>query len=119
MIAVYSDENVSPRIIEGLRRRGVRVTTPAEQGLLGAADPEHFNRATVMGAMLLTADTDHLALAREATVAGREHPSLIYFHIAWSDPAEVVRETCRIAVALTSSETRGRIWFVRWTRKAK
>lgn len=115
MIAVYADENVSPRIIEGLRRRGVHVVTPAEQGLLGAADPEHFHRAVALGAILLTADTDHLALAQEAVAAGHEHPSLIYFHIAWCDQAEVIRETSRIAI--TDAETRNRTWFVRWTRK--
>lgn len=119
MISVYTDENVGPRIIDGLRRRGVHVVTSAEQRMLGATDPEHFTRAMELGAILLTADTDHLALARAALAAGGEHPSVIYFHIAWCDPAEVVRETCGIALAIEPGETRNRIWYVRWTRKAR
>jgi predicted nuclease of predicted toxin-antitoxin system len=119
VIRIHADENVSSRIIEGLRRRGILMTAAAERGLLGAVDPEHFSAAMALGAILLTADPDHLALAREAAVAGHEHPSVIYFHIAWSDPAEVVRETCRIAVSVPGSEARGRIWFVPWTRRPK
>jgi hypothetical protein len=38
-IRFHLDEDVDPAIAEGLRRRGIDVTTTPEVGLLGARDP--------------------------------------------------------------------------------
>jgi hypothetical protein len=38
-IHFHLDEDVDPAIAEGLRRRGIDVTTSQEAGLLGATDP--------------------------------------------------------------------------------
>ena len=37
-IRFFADEHVAPAVIAGLRRRGVRVQTVQETGLLGADD---------------------------------------------------------------------------------
>jgi Domain of unknown function (DUF5615) len=41
-IRFHLDEHVSPGIAEGLRRRGIDVTTTANAGLTGADDVDHI-----------------------------------------------------------------------------
>jgi hypothetical protein len=46
-IRFHLDEHVSPGIAEGLRRRGIDVTTTANAGLTGADDVDHIAFALV------------------------------------------------------------------------
>jgi predicted nuclease of predicted toxin-antitoxin system len=41
-IKFHLDENVSNAVAEGLRRRGIDVTTTPKQNLMGASDPEQL-----------------------------------------------------------------------------
>src|SRR5207249_5818940 len=45
-IRFHLDENCSKAIAEGLRRRGVEVTTTPQAGLLGATDEEQDRKST-------------------------------------------------------------------------
>ncbi len=42
-IKFHLDENVNNAIVQGLRRRGIDVTTTPEQSLIGASDEEQLN----------------------------------------------------------------------------
>jgi predicted nuclease of predicted toxin-antitoxin system len=57
-ISLYLDENVSPKVAVQLRRRGIHAVTVRDLGLLGDADKNHLVRATRMGFVLVTCDTD-------------------------------------------------------------
>jgi predicted nuclease of predicted toxin-antitoxin system len=61
-IRFHLDEDVDPVIAEGLRRRGIDVTTSQEAGLLGAVDPIQLAHARAEGRMLFTHDDDHLKM---------------------------------------------------------
>ena len=65
-IRFYLDENVSPVIAQQLRRRGIEVFTAQELGVLGDEDQTHLQRATEMGCVLCTHDTDFLILAADS-----------------------------------------------------
>jgi hypothetical protein len=41
-IRFHCDENVDPAVADGLRRRGINVTMPADAGLIGAGDDGHL-----------------------------------------------------------------------------
>lgn len=73
-IRLYLDENLSPRIAEQLRRRGVDVVTVHDLGVAGDADENHLERAVRLQRVLVTHDTDFLVLA----ASGTEHPGIVF-----------------------------------------
>ena len=75
-IRYHLDEDVDPAIAEGLRRRGIEVTTSQEVGLLGAPDPVQLAHAAAQGRVLFTHDDDHLKLNAQ----GVEHAGMAYCH---------------------------------------
>lgn len=74
VISLYLDENLSPKIAQQLRRRGVDAISVHELGLTGDSDANHLNRASAMGYVLVTADTDFLIMATE----GIPHAGIIF-----------------------------------------
>ncbi len=63
VLRFYLDENVQVVIAEQLRKRGIEAVTVRDLGTLGAEDITHLMRATEMGYVLCTHDTDYIDLA--------------------------------------------------------
>ena len=61
-LKLYADECVDVRIVSALRARGVDIVNALELGLLGADDAMHAQRAAALGRIVVTADTDFLAM---------------------------------------------------------
>ena len=53
-IRFHLDENVSNAIAEGLRRRGIDVTTTSERGLIAASDEEQLYFAMPQNRVIFT-----------------------------------------------------------------
>jgi predicted nuclease of predicted toxin-antitoxin system len=68
----HLDEHINPAVAEGLRRRGIDVTTAADAGLLGKSDSEHMEFARRSVRVMVSGDADFLALSN----AGVEHSGL-------------------------------------------
>jgi predicted nuclease of predicted toxin-antitoxin system len=73
-IRFHLDENCHRAIADGLRRRGVDVTTTPEVGLLNATDDEQLAYAFPLGRVIFTQDRDFLRLH----AAGTPHPGIAY-----------------------------------------
>ena len=73
-IKFHLDENVSNAIAQGLRMRGVDVTTSPEFGLIGASDEEQLAHAFSQKRVIFTFDDDFLRLA----ATGIAHCGIIY-----------------------------------------
>jgi hypothetical protein len=73
-IRFHLDENVSNAIAEGLRRRGIDVTTTPEEELMGASDEEQLAFALAQGRVIFTQDDDFLRLHQ----AGVAHAGITY-----------------------------------------
>ena len=73
-ILLYLDENLSPKIAEQLKLRGIDAVSVRDVGKLGDTDRNHLARATRLGRVLVTSDVDFLRLAAE----GIEHKGIIY-----------------------------------------
>jgi predicted nuclease of predicted toxin-antitoxin system len=73
-IRFHLDENCHRAIAEGLRRRGVDVTTTPEVGLLHATDDQQFAYSQREGRVLFTQDRDFLRLH----AAGVPHAGIAY-----------------------------------------
>jgi predicted nuclease of predicted toxin-antitoxin system len=73
-IPFHLDENCNRAVAEGLRRRGIDVTTTPEAGLLNANDQEQLSYAQGEGRVLFTHDRDFLRLH----AAGVPHAGIVY-----------------------------------------
>ena len=73
-IRFHLDENCHRAIADGLRRRGVDVTTTPEVGLLQASDDEQLAYALPRGRVIFTQDRDFLRLH----ASGVPHPGIAY-----------------------------------------
>lgn len=73
-IRFHLDENCHRAIAEGLRRRGVDVTTTPEVGLLNATDEDQLEYAGSRGRVIFTQDRDFLRLH----ASGVPHPGIAY-----------------------------------------
>ena len=72
----HLDESVRNAIAEGLRKRGIDVTAPAEVDLIGASDEAHLRFARSEHRVLVTHDDDFLRLDHP----GHEHEGIAYCH---------------------------------------
>jgi len=54
----YLDEDISPKVAEKLRSKGIDAVSAHEQGLAGAADEELLKAAAVEGRALVTRNRD-------------------------------------------------------------
>jgi predicted nuclease of predicted toxin-antitoxin system len=73
-IRFHLDENCHRAVAEGLRRRGVDVTTTPEVGLLQATDEQQVAHSLQEGRVLFTQDRDFLRLY----AAGVPHAGIAY-----------------------------------------
>lgn len=64
-IHLYLDENLSPKITNQLKLRGIDAVSARDLGTLGDSDESHLARATRMGRVLVTSDVDFLRFAAE------------------------------------------------------
>ncbi len=73
-VRFYLDENVQTAVADQLKRRGIEVVTVRDLGQLGDEDINHLRRATEMGYVLCTHDSDYVELA----ASGVEHAGIIF-----------------------------------------
>ena len=72
MISALADEHVLSALVHALRRRGMDVATVQDRGLRKTEDPELLSLSMQEQRLLLTNDTDFLALAND--LAKRAEP---------------------------------------------
>jgi predicted nuclease of predicted toxin-antitoxin system len=86
-IRFHLDENVSQAIANGLRRRGIDVTTSPEENLIGKSDQEQLNFAVSQKRVIFTQDTDFLKLHHE----GVSHYGIAYCQQKSTSIGEIVQ----------------------------
>lgn len=75
-IRFHLDENMDGAVADGLRNRGVDVTTTPDEGLLGVSDREQLAFALRGRRVLVTHDDDLLALHQ----TGISHAGIAFCH---------------------------------------
>jgi predicted nuclease of predicted toxin-antitoxin system len=86
-IRFHLDENCPNSIAEGLRRRGIDVTTTPEVGLRGAVDEDQLAGCLAEGRVLFSYDDDMLRLA----ATGVPHAGIVYCQQRRRKIGEIVR----------------------------
>src|SRR5262245_24131006 len=107
-IRFHLDEHVDPAVADGLRRRGIDVTSTAEAGLFGKTDSSHIAFALRQGRVIFSCDEDFLRL----NAAGVEHAGIVFCHQKNLSIGAVVRGLYLLWEVYEPEEMRGRVEFL-------
>jgi uncharacterized protein with PIN domain len=107
-IRFHLDENVDPAVAEGLRRRGVDVTTSQDARLLHASDEKQLAFVLAEGRILVTHDEGFLTRAK----AGDAHAGIAYCHPESRSIGQMIAALLLIRDCLTPEEMRDHVEFL-------
>lgn len=108
LIRFHLDENANNAIAEGLRRRGIDVTTSVQVNLISASDEEQLAFAYAQGRVLFTQDRDFL----ELHYSGLNHSGIIYAIKGSLSTGEILKELILIWEVLTPQDMAGNIEYL-------
>ena len=111
-LRIYTDENVDVRVAEGLRRRGIEAFSAIEEGMIGAADREHFAYAFKIQAVIFTHDHHFIEIAKELTKDGKTHYGVIFVDMNRLRVGECVKRLALYTEVLSAEEMRNQIEFL-------
>jgi predicted nuclease of predicted toxin-antitoxin system len=103
----HLDEHVYGAVCEGLRRRGIDVTTTREAGLRGASDMAHIEYARRTGRIIFTEDEDYLMLSK----SGVEHCGIVYCHSNTRRIGQIIEYLVLVDACMTEEDMRNHIEF--------
>lgn len=107
-IRFHLDEHVNPVVADGLRRRGIDVTTTPEMHLLGADDLDHVAHAVAQRRVIFTNDSDFLILHD----SGTSHFGIAYCHQQSRSVGQIIGSLELIWEILEPDEMRNRLEYV-------
>ena len=107
-LALLCDEHIPYPVIEGLRRRGIDVTTVQQLGMRGASDQVILQTARGQGRVIYTNDVDFL----RHHAMGIDHSGIIYHHALDYSLGEAIRRVSIACEALSTEEMMDRIVFL-------
>ena len=104
----HLDEHVANAIAEGLRRRGIDVTTTSDAALLSAPDEDHIRYAKRERRIVVTQDADFLRNA----ASDPTHFGIAYYPQGKRSFGEIIRHLVLMHDVLSEDEMRGRIEYL-------
>lgn len=107
-IRFHLDENCHRAIADGLRRRGIDVTTTPEVGLLSATDEEQAAYGLRSGRIVVMQDRDFLRLH----ASGLPHAGIAYCEKDAKSVGEILQALVLIWEVLEPDEMRDRVEFL-------
>jgi hypothetical protein len=107
-IKFHLDEHVPPAIADGLRRRGIDVTTTLDAGLSGADDVDHIAFERAQGRVIFTHDDDFLS----HHARGVEHNGIAYCHQHVRSIGQILSHLLLVHQVLEPEDMKNRIEYV-------
>ena len=107
-IKFHLDENVSNAIADGLRRRGIDVTTTAEVNLMSASDKEQIEFALSQERVIFTQDDDFLKLHK----LGISHCGITYCRQRSRTIGEIINILALIWEWVELDDIKGKVEFI-------
>lgn len=109
-IRFHLDEcvDVDVAVAEGLRRRGIDVTTARESGLRGVPDEAQLAFALREGRVLVTQDSDFLRLHQQ----GVRHAGLCYYPAGAISTGKLIRSLVLVHAVLSPEQMQGCVEFL-------
>ena len=112
MLAGYADENVIAPLVEALRRRGMDVVTVQDRDRRRADDADLLDEALRDERLMLTNDTDFLAIAADRSSRNESFAPIIFWPQQQRRIAELVRALIGVASNHDYSELIGQVIFL-------
>lgn len=107
-IRFHLDEHIDGAIADGLRRRGIDVTTTADVALRGATDDEQLAFARADVRVMVTHDDDYLRLHAQ----GMPHAGIAFCRPQVRSIGEILRSLILIWAVLSPEEMKDHIEFL-------
>lgn len=107
-IKFHLDENVRNAIAQGLRRRGVDVTTTPECSLIGVSDETQLKFARSQNRVIFTQDTDFLRMNQSNT----DHCGIVYCSQGNKSIGETIKGLILIWELLEPFDMLGKVEFL-------
>ena len=107
-IRYHLDENCNRAVADGLRRRGIDVTTTPEVGLLRASDEEQAAYGLAQDRVILTHEEDFLII--DAT--GPRHAGIVFCRIGRYRIGEIVQRLALIWEIYDHEELSDRVEYL-------
>lgn len=104
----HLDEQVDPAIAEGLRHRGIDVTTSQSAGLLSAPDKDHVAFALEEQRVIFTNDRDFLRIHSR----GGAHCGIVYSPPQAKSIGEIIRFLGLMHDCLAADEMHGQVEYL-------
>ena len=102
-LKIYTDENVDIGVSTGLRKRGIKVFSTIEKGLVGIPDIEHFKNASDKKAVIFTHDHHFLEIAKVFTKKGKTHWGVIFVQMNKLSVGECIKRLSLYADILSAA----------------
>ncbi len=108
----YMDQHVPAQITDGLRRRGIDVLTAYEDGQSKESDEDLLARATALGRILFSQDTDFLIISGQWQRAGRDFVGIVYAHQLNVTIGRAIRDLELLARVVEPEEMSNRVEYL-------
>jgi predicted nuclease of predicted toxin-antitoxin system len=107
-IKFHLDENVANAVAQGLKRRGIDVTTTSEQSLISVSDKIQLEFAISQNRVIFTQDTDFLRMNQ----ADSNHYGIVYSYQGNKSIGEIIKGLILIWELLEPSDMLGKVEFI-------
>ena len=107
-IKFHLDESVSNAIAQGLRRRGIDVTTTNEKNLMSASDLEQITLALCEQRVIVTHDDDFTIIHNQGT----SHAGIAYCNQNYRSIGEIINTLTLIWESLESEDMKNQLEFL-------
>jgi predicted nuclease of predicted toxin-antitoxin system len=107
-IRFHLDEQVANAVAEGLRRRGIDVTTTPEMKIKGVTDEIQLSFALEQKRVIFTQDDDFLKIH----YTGNPHAGIVYCHPNARSIGQIIRGLVLIWEVLTPDDMEGHLEFL-------
>jgi hypothetical protein len=111
-LSLYLDHHVHTAIRERLRARGIDVLTTTDDGRELWEDEQILERATDLGRIVFTQDTDFLRIANDWAKASREFAGVVYGHQLQITIGQAIYDLELIAAIMSPEEMRNRVEYL-------
>jgi predicted nuclease of predicted toxin-antitoxin system len=107
-ITFHLDECVPAAVADGLRRRGIEVSTTWESGLAHSLDTVQLDFSSQSERVLVTQDADFLRLHR----SGITHSGIVYYEPGTLTVGQLIQGLVLIHGVMTPDEMRNHLEFL-------
>jgi predicted nuclease of predicted toxin-antitoxin system len=107
-IRYHLDESVRGAVANGLRQRGIDVTTSADAGLIGASDAEQLASALAEKRVIVTHDDDFLRLHHQGII----HAGIAYCHQRNRTVGQIIHRLVQLWRVRSAEEMHGQVEFL-------